>query len=70
MKTTLQTYRYQITPTNEDQPLNYSETFAVKATSEAEARNACNVRENQITAGLMALLPSGSWDCEVEALTS
>lgn len=61
-------YRFRITVTNEGQPLNYEEVFTTTASNSAEAQEAANRRENQITAGLMELLPSGLWDCEVEAI--
>lgn len=64
----LKTYRFRITPTNEGQDINYSEVFETKAYAKADAENAATIRENQIVAGLMELLPSGAWDCEVEAL--
>lgn len=64
----MKTYTYLITPTNEGQPLGYTETFKVMAGNKAEAQVRANIRENQITAGLMVLLPNGSWNCEVEAV--
>ncbi len=62
----MKTYRYWITPTNEGESTNYTEIFKVAADNRDDAQTAVNIRENTIIAGLMKLLPSGTWDCDVE----
>jgi hypothetical protein len=62
------TYTFSIEPTSKGHHIWYVETFVVKADSEQEAQEAANRRENELVAGLMKLMPTGEWDCNVERL--